>query len=277
MLKLPPGYQRASRNPMLARGDLGVLVTVQDNAAVPGDPSDRLFAIQRSLRDRTDGTVEFEPIERRGARGFIARGVSGKNALRSITVVWSGGITTVTVIARKDATEADRIVESVEVDATAKADPLEVLGLELSLGGRFEAASLGSSVIIVPRGATFPLPHTAPKLALLAVPHARRKPPDARAIEQLLAHAFDDAHPDFTRAERSTVTVDGVEASEAIVPGQSQSEPITLYGLVVPDDHDTLLLFGSVGGTGSDQRVGELRRLARSLHRKPGIVGDVAR
>jgi hypothetical protein len=45
---------------------------------------------------------------------------------------------------------------------------------------------------------------------------------------------------------------------------------VIVYGLVIPDERDTLLLFGTAG---SDALLAELRTLARSLHRKPGIVG----
>lgn len=268
-LKLPRGYVRPTRSALILRQDDAVRVLIQDFNDL-GDPEKSLAGLKEALLQQTDGTARFQPTRRSGAEGFNVTGQSGQGELRGIVVKAPKFVASVLVLCRKDVAEAERIVELAEFDLNGEANALELLGLELNLGDRYDVLTLAAQAVVVPKGLRPPLPPGTPRLVVAALPHPRGKPLDDRSQGQLLGGAIESFAPDMSQAKLATVRVDGTTANELSVPGTDQDKPVIVYGLVLPDEHDTLLLFGTAA---SEPQLAELRALAQSLHRKPGIVG----
>jgi hypothetical protein len=270
-LKLPRGYVRPTRSALLLRGDDAVRILIQDFNDL-GDGAQSLAGLKNALLQQTEGSARFEPIRRSGAEGFRVSGRSAQGELRGIVVTTQKFVSSVLVLCRRDVAEAERIVELAEFHLEAEANALELLGLELELGDRFEVLTLAAQAVILPKGLRPPFPDGTPRLVVAALPHPRGMPLDERSRGQLLGGAIEAFQPDMPRAKVAAVRVDGANATELVVPGsdQNQNKPVIVYGLVLPDEHDTLLMFGTAG---NETTLDELRALARSLHRKPGIVG----
>ena len=258
---------------LLVRKDDAVRIVIQDTSFFESNDA-AMRGVKRSLLERSRGTAKFEPVERSGARGLLVRGRVNDQELRGIALSAREAFVLVVVLSKSDAAEAERIVDSVEIDRSARFDPLEMMGVDLELAGRYEAISGSPVTIILPKGARPPLPPGMPHLALAAFPHPGGVAPGDDQRGELLGATIGNYAPDMSKAVAESVVVDGMRAIEVVVPGTNEGAPILVYALVMPDESDTLILFGTLAA-GADAELGEVRRLARSLHRKAGRIGPI--
>jgi hypothetical protein len=271
--KVPPGYVRPSRMTLLVREDDAVRIVIQDTSFFESNDA-AMRGVKRSLLERSRGTAKFEAVERSGAKGLLVRGRVNDQDLRGIALSAPEAFVLVVVLSKSDTAEAERIVDSVEIDRSARFDPLEMVGVDLELRGRYEAISGSPLTFILPKGVRPPLPPGTPHLALAAFPHPGGVPPDDAQEGELVGATIGNYAPDMSKAVAEAVVVDGMQAIEVVVPGTNEGAPILVYALVMPDESDTLILFGTLAA-GADADLGELRRLARSLRRKAGRVGRI--
>ncbi len=262
-LWIPEQMRRPSRLAFFKMDDPVVVIAIAEMTAPTGSYEEMLAGARSS--ENFDGE---EPVARGNAKGFLGRSKSEKTGLtRQILGIGEGSAAAVIVAQYEEgaATVVRRILDSVELDASAKLDPLAVSGIGVADMAGFEAWDIASQpAILADQGARPPVASDVATFALMSLPYPKPEISDDE-LGQMLGSVVGKMQPDMAKANMRTLAIAGTEAFVVTVPGKKDGEAVGIYAFVLRRPDSAFIGWGDVALPRFDETLPRFERLAKSL------------
>ena len=266
-LTLPPGAERFSRAYAFRRLDPLIAIVVTETTAPSGHESEMLRGIAVGAKE----FGELEEAMRGDTRELRAQGTVNENPASMLVLARDGAIATIMVVyVPETRPEAEAVLESVRLNATAALDPLAIHALSLTPRGPLEVLdTLHQPIMLGNPSRSTPGPLTEPVAFISVVPHNEGNDISDEALGGLLGSAIGDLGPDMQSAKVGNLDLNGSPATEFVAAGMKDGQPIAIYAYIVRDGGAVLISVGYVAQSVADAKMPDVVETLRSLELHP--------
>ena len=273
-LRLPDGFTRPARDARLVHEELGIVASLIELHVSSSEANETLEGVRAGMQEKLEVESESSVERASGATGFVVRGRREDHFASAAALTLEGIVAVVLLIHSPSSADAvAAILASMEIDPSAKFDPLAAHGLALGeMAGLEPVYKTLAPMMFFEQGVEVPVPPDAAVMSIAVIPVPEVRHPDDRMAGAALAGVLKAFSPDLEHVESSELQVDGTEATEVVTRGTDNGQPIAVYGAALSDPYALLTFFGKVGAQRHDRYIPRFRKLVESLRRsKPPL------
>jgi hypothetical protein len=210
----------------------------------------------RSKRNTTDVVHVDGDVKDVTVKGFLLK--DGK-AAATMFVLYN---------AADGASDAQKVLDSVELDTKATMDPLKVHGLELPEIGDLVVSDSVQNPMHLSSHASVGPEKPGDKSAFIKVYAPKKNGKyESKDLGNMIVEMVTPLGGDRSKLKPGDFLIDGVSAVEMTMPGKTGRVDTEIYVMVMHDGDGALLIGGSAAKAQGAEAIDEIRRMARSLRR----------
>lgn len=263
-LWVPKEMRRPTRLAFFKMDDPVAVIAIAEMTAPGGAPVTEMLEGARSGSELTDE----QPVTRGNAKGFIGKAKSDETGRTRQLLGLGEGSAAAVIVAQYDERAApvvQRILDSVELDAKAKLDPLALHGVGIGDMAGFETWDAASQpIILADQGARPPIAAGVATFAFMSMPYPKPEISDDE-LGQMLGSVVGKLQPDMAKAKMDTFKISGTDAFVVAVPGQKDGKPVGVYAFILRRPDSAFLGWGDVALSEFEKTLPRYERLVKSV------------
>jgi hypothetical protein len=167
------------------------------------------------------------------------------------------------------------MLDSVKLNEADALDAIALSGISAGDKAGLEVSSRVSTPVLFTEPGVKPPLNGAPSLAILSVPYPKPDMTDEE-LGQMLGGALVRYQPDATKVKEAELKIGPCPAYTLIAPGQDQSKPIIVYGMIARCPDSALLGIGTLPAAAEKKMLPRFDKIVRSLSLDNSIFAQVA-